>query len=254
MPHSKMIVALLLAACGGISPYARAQRNDNQIDDGAIFRVPLARDQMDLVEPLILSLGDNMWKERVQATNALQEIGASALPLLQSAYCRTDDLEIRLRIEEIVQEFYERFYVFDQFGFLGITQGAFKTHDDHSRIPEGQIGIQIRDVHPDTAADESELKSGDIIYAINDEPIPESMQPAGDFGARIRELGPGTTITLSILRRGRPLRLNATLGRWPRELVNPRSGRPVFERLQTMHQRFPVWWARYFNPAACKRD
>jgi len=255
MPQPKMIVAFFLAAFGGISQSVSAQRHDDQVDDEAIFRIPLARGQAETVEPLILSLGANTWKERVEATNTLLEMGAGAMPFLRSAYCRTDDLEIQLRIEEIVTELYERYGVYDRVGFLGISQHPIpKTHDDFSQIPIGHLGIQIEQVHQGTGAEAADLRKGDVIYAIDDEPIPESMQPAVDFGSRIRGLGPGATVTLSVLRRGRPLRLSATLGQCPEDLVNPRSLPTVFEQLQMMQQRFPGWWARHFTGTACKQN
>jgi S1-C subfamily serine protease len=69
-------------------------------------------------------------------------------------------------------------------------------------------GAFVQSLVPDSGAADAGLESGDVITAVNGRPTPDSAS----VGAVIRQMAPGDRITISVLRDGRPLELEATLG------------------------------------------
>jgi serine protease Do len=70
------------------------------------------------------------------------------------------------------------------------------------------VGAFVQSLVPDSAAAEAGLEPGDVITAVNGQPTSDSAS----VGAVIRQLAPGDRITISVLRGGQPLELEATLG------------------------------------------
>jgi serine protease Do len=75
----------------------------------------------------------------------------------------------------------------------------------------GGNGALLQDVEPGTPAEKAGLKRGDIVLALNGEPINGS----GDLTARIASTTPGTTIQLKIFRDGKTFNVPVTLGTLP---------------------------------------
>jgi serine protease Do len=68
---------------------------------------------------------------------------------------------------------------------------------------EGQLGFRVTRVYPNTLAYTSGLQVGDVILSINGEKMaPRSMQDAGMFQRRVRQLSGSDSATLSVLRNG----------------------------------------------------
>ena len=87
-------------------------------------------------------------------------------------------------------------------GWLGILL-ANTTHS----APE-QAGALIRGVVEGGPADEGRLRANDSIVAVNG----VAVSGPTDLMARVRELEPGSLVTLSVTRRGRDLELRTVLG------------------------------------------
>ncbi len=87
-----------------------------------------------------------------------------------------------------------------QFGFLGITG---------DRPTTGQSGALITDVQPNTPAERAGLQPGDIITAIDGDPVDDM----NDLAARIQATPPGTTVTLEFMRGGSTRTADAQLAR-----------------------------------------
>jgi S1-C subfamily serine protease len=96
--------------------------------------------------------------------------------------------------------------------FLGVSTVDVSTVEDAVRE---QLGIRadegafVADVTPDTGADEAGLRAGDVIVAIDGEPV-ETSEGVADT---IREREPDDEITITIEREGKEQTLTATLGR-----------------------------------------
>lgn len=69
-------------------------------------------------------------------------------------------------------------------------------------------GAVVREVEPDSAADEAGLQRGDIIVGFDGEEVTSFAELAG----MVRAHQPGDTVTLEVLRAGERLELAATLG------------------------------------------
>ena len=251
-------IPILFALSGAASAQTRDMSDAISVRD-EVFRAPLSSSEAAEVERLIPQLGSNDYKEREAATERLALIGRGALERLRSAYLASDDLEVRLRIEDIVHAAYLMYHVYDRYGFLGISQRRGPaTNADDSRIRPGHMGIVIADVTEDTGAARAGLKKRDVIIALNGEPIKEGFNANANFGATIRRLGPGTVVNITILRPGkrrtRRLEVEATLGRCPEYLV--RSGRigEIPEKLIFAKQQFSAWWAKHFREPTNNRD
>lgn len=224
-----------------------------------VFRASLSSSETAEVERLIPQLGSNDYAEREAATERLSLIGRGALERIRAAYLLSDDLEVRLRIEEIVHTAFMMYHVYDRYGFLGISQRrAPATSADDSRIRPGHQGIVISEVTEDTGALRAGLKKGDVIIALNGEPIREGFDANTIFGAAIRQLRPRTVVHLTILRRGkrmtRQLEIEATLGRCPEKIVRENRILEIPAQLMLAKQQFPEWWAKHFRMATGDRE
>jgi hypothetical protein len=96
-------------------------------------------------------------------------------------------------------------------GYLGLQIGDL---DDYLakqfNVPDAS-GALAEDVTAGGPADKAGVKTGDVIRRLNGEVIKDSAQ----LTARVTNLSPGTSAALDILRDGRPLTLEATLGERP---------------------------------------
>jgi len=214
------------------------------------FRLPLAASQAAEVERLIGQLGSPDYPQREQASDRLVEIGAPAFDPLRTAYRETDDLEVRLRIEQIVGESYLSYHVYRRNGFLGVSQDRFGvTHEEDARIAEGHVGIRVRQALPDTAAERAGLRENDVIIALDGQPLKAGPFPSESFGEELRTKGPGVQVELTVLRGAQQLDVEATLGQRPRMYYSPQQGES-YEMLVVARRNFSVWWARHFRPPA----
>jgi len=241
----------MVAACGSY-----AQQTDKlplPTDPDALndheFHLPLDAAATARVDALILQLRSPAYPEREGATAELIEIGAPAFARLREAFQSTDDLEVKLRIEQIVTRAYLNRHVFNRFGFLGIRRSARQpsvTHEEDERIPEGCIGIVVEFVIEDTGAARAGVESGDVIVRLHGAPIKGNDDTAwGAFAETIRESGAGAVVPLTVLRKDEVLELEATLGGAPREGVNQVMG--LREIYPAARQNLEAWWDKYFR-------
>ncbi len=77
-----------------------------------------------------------------------------------------------------------------------------------NRAPDGAAGALIEAVDPDTAADEAGLVAGDVVVAIDGDPV----RDPDELRAEVVSKAPGTAVELVVLRDGRQITLTAVLG------------------------------------------
>lgn len=83
------------------------------------------------------------------------------------------------------------------------------TSDIAARIGLGEArGVIVRQVQPGSAADRAGLRQGDVITALNSQPVSDSNAMRN----RIASTSPGTEVTLTIMRDNREQQLRVTLG------------------------------------------
>jgi S1-C subfamily serine protease len=89
-------------------------------------------------------------------------------------------------------------------GFLGVSLEARS---------DGGVGSIIATVQPNSPADLADIRVGDIVLAVDGEPV------NGQAGlvAAIRDRNPGDTISIDLVRTGERLSVNATLVARPQE-------------------------------------
>ncbi|MGA2124975.1 MAG: Do family serine endopeptidase [Xanthobacteraceae bacterium] len=111
---------------------------------------------------------------------------------------------------------------------------------DHGAVTRGWIGVQIQPVtaeiaeslgltkaqgalvaepQPDSPAVAAGIQSGDVITAVNGQPIKD----ARDLARRIGATSPGTSVKLTISRKGEEKALTLTLGELPKEQRQARA-------------------------------
>jgi len=92
-------------------------------------------------------------------------------------------------------------------GQLGVSVQPVTTDIARSlNLPEAR-GVIVGEVQPNSAASRAGLKTGDIITALNSEPVNES----NELRNRVANTQPGTEITLTIRREGGEQQIRATL-------------------------------------------
>lgn len=212
------------------------------------FHLPLDDATGAEIDKLIPLLGSPVFAERQRATDRLTEIGAPAFARLRQAYHESDDLEVRLRIEQIAREAYINRHVFERFGFLGISRkrDSNPTHGDDPRIPKGNVGIAIETVIEETAAHRAGLRADDVIIARDGSPFRgDAIVAFLAFATAIRESGAGTSISLTVLRGDQKKQIDVVLGRIPRSSMNRITGLP--ELYQAAMRRLDIWWFKDFR-------
>lgn len=82
---------------------------------------------------------------------------------------------------------------------------------------EDRTGVRVTQVYPGTTAEQAGLKTGDIIVALDDQPIPASEPEDVDvFPAMVRQYKIGSNAELTIIRDGKESKLSAMLPESPK--------------------------------------
>ncbi len=242
-----MLLAPLLSTPGfGQGP----TRNTSAADPSAVsddeFRVAIDDVEAAEVTALLAKLGSPKPGDREQAADRLVLIGAKAFPQLREAYARAEDLEVRLRIEEIVRDAFLSHHVYGKNAFLGIRQHPIPIQPtDNPKIPPGNVGIRIDLVLSGTAAEAAGLQANDVIVAVDDAYVSgDQPNPVQGFVETIRSRGPGAKMRLLVFRKEEPIEIETTLRARPKNLYAGQG--PVTQMLVEQERRFAGWWDRNF--------
>jgi serine protease Do len=100
-------------------------------------------------------------------------------------------------------------------GYLGVQIGSL---DDKMakqfHLPDTS-GALVNDVTPDSPADKAGVKVGDVIRKLDG----QKVEGSSELTASITTMNPGVTVTLEILRDGKPMNIKVTLGERPSNLT-----------------------------------
>lgn len=260
---------IVFAGVFGVLPglvWAQAQADLTTSRSGARWRVdaPVSTEEFELpideesaarIDAQIARLGSPAYRERDAATAALIDIGAPALPQLRRAYDDADELEVRMRLEEIVHAAYFDYHVFNRYGFLGVLMRSYSPGLVRNvKLPEGTVGLIAAQVIKDTGAQRAGMKQKDVIIALDGEPLQGSGQRILDlFSASIRARRPGALMQLKVVRGSKVLDIQATLGRCPEKLARKGTVRGTSQEFRQTEKRFPYWWNHHFRPTTARR-
>ena len=108
-------------------------------------------------------------------------------------------------------------------GFLGVVvlepaEEVLKAWN----VKEG-YGVLINELVDDSPAQAAGLKEGDVLVELDGSPV----YNASRLGKLCRRQDPGTMVTLSVIRQGKPLEIKATLGKHPGTGWFGENGSPV---------------------------
>lgn len=191
------------------------------------------------VRDLVTRLGSSDYADRQSATLALVNLGTSAFDILVEEYLATDDYEIRLRVQDVIEKAFFDEYLFNRNGFLGVRPMPVGPAAD-PRVPPGHTGLELMEVVEHHAAARAGLSRGDLIVGINGKPLGGTIDGAS-FSKIISDAGPGTILTFSIYRGTRRLSVEVTLGPRPLEYYNEPNYEAV-RALEDTARRFQRWW------------
>jgi len=92
-------------------------------------------------------------------------------------------------------------------GMLGVQGGEITSELAEALGYDSSKGAFVSQVLQDSAADKAGIEAGDIIVSIND----KSIATFGELRAKIASLGAGKTVTLGVIRDGKPKSFDVTL-------------------------------------------
>jgi serine protease Do len=107
-------------------------------------------------------------------------------------------------------------------GYLGVRIGDMtEGYAKEFNVPD-TAGAFVQDVEAGGPADKAGIKSGDVIRKFDG----QTMENAAQLRALVTNTNPGTSVSLEILRDGKPLTVRVTLGEMPSNLSAEAGGGP----------------------------
>ena len=95
-------------------------------------------------------------------------------------------------------------------GYLGIGMNDVTPDNAHFFNLQDATGAIVSQVTPDSPASRSGVQTGDVISQLNGEKIVDGSA----LQVAVSEMAPGTKITLSVIREGKPVTLSLTVGQF----------------------------------------
>ncbi len=141
-----------------------------------------------------------------------------------------------------------------QHGFLGVYIGAVSKALADKHTLANTNGAHIQSIIPNSGAAASDLQAGDIVTAVNDQPITSYQQ----LIKVIRSFAPEDNVTIGFVRDGRSMTTEATLGvkkHRERRIHRPsRFDREAWHKRQSQRAFFGVSGGTHFNEQTSEKD
>ncbi len=159
---------------------------------------------------LVSELNDPRFAVREAATRRLCRLDASFLPRLVERYRAAVGEEAKHRVRYATETIFYQQELTGRSGFIGIRLSQQTVSDVTDPADGGKChGIYLIDVIKDMPAARAGLQNGDIVFRLNDGPLPKDATSQG-FISIIERTPPGTAVRLRVLRPG-PVTRKATL-------------------------------------------
>ena len=253
-------LATLLLTFASLEPIVRAQAPADRVgnvrvelSDDDHFALPVDARLAEDIEAAADQLGAPLFAKREAASQRLVEIGASAFAKLRELYRATPDIEVRMRIEDVIQTAYYNYQVFDGNGFLGVQMRPYPgPGTTKNALPDGVSGVFVTQIIPDTGAARAGVQEKDIIVGIDKEALTGAGNTVlNQLSAAIRSYRPGSSIALTVVREEQEVAINVILGRCPERQARAGAVRGTSDLYRQAATRFPSWWLENFKaPAA----
>jgi serine protease Do len=95
-------------------------------------------------------------------------------------------------------------------GYLGVNINPVTPENSHFFGLKDASGAIVAEVHPDTPASRGGLKQGDVITQLNGDKVVD----ANGLQIAVSEMTPGTALKLGIMRDGKPMTVDLTVGEY----------------------------------------
>jgi serine protease Do len=148
------------------------------------------------------------------------------------------------RVKTVVQQLLEKGSY--RRGYLGVALSDIPA--DMKDELQATQGILIRSVEQGTPAEKAGIEAGDVVVEVDGTPVRDESH----FREMIADKGPGATVTLKILRDGKPMTVKATLDVHPEDVEEQREARAEPSREQGVLERLGI--AAGEIPTALQRE
>lgn len=122
--------------------------------------------------------------------------------------------------------------------FFGIDMGPTSTGAQDRNGIGPNVGVQVHNVYPDTAANRSGVQPGDVVIDVNGAPVNSMTDMRNEVGLS----SPGDPVRVTVMRDGRALVLGDRFSEWPANI--PRD--PIDAAAE---KRFRDWQGERLNKA-----
>lgn len=174
-------------------------------------------------------LGDEGFAVRREAFEKLKQWAEAyprhVLQQMAEAYRDTKDMEITIRLEELMQPLAEKLFLIQPPGFIGINM---------MWRDSGTVGVEVSGVLAGHAAQRAGIQEGDVIVELNGESVAR-MEALDGFAGRVAGYPPGTLVVLKIDRGGRMVDIPLQLGARPEHLQGMQVSRV------DLQDRYEAW-------------
>ncbi len=169
--------------------------SDNARKPGGYIQTDAAINPGNSGGPLVNSRGELVGINTFIITNTGSFMGAGFAIPAQLVHATTDQLIKHGKVEH---------------GYLGININDVTPDNAHFFNMKDASGAIVAQVTPDSPASKGGLKQGDVVTEVNGQKVANGSA----LQLAISEMSPGTAVKLNVVREGKPVTLNVTVGQY----------------------------------------
>jgi len=194
-------------------------------------RAEMSRPAKVEVRTVVQDLGAESYSRRERAQDRLTEwsdrFPRFMLGLLAGQYRESDDVEVTVRLRELLKPLAMTYLFNGARGFIGVNM-------DQRRLESGDLGVSLQVVHPGKPASRAGLRAGDVIVSVEGSTISELGGMTG-FSDTIAAAAPGSLLELGVRRKDETFTVRLQPVLWPADIARPDN------TLEARERRFNDW-------------